>query len=167
LTAEVAAKVGDASADTPTTNMVDYSANTVVQPRDVLRSRGLTLGGNKAELVARLQDEDSTPANAPASTPRQFNTLAWKQPHGYDPANRPGAKPSGDDDPNNRAPASASPTQDAADAVFLLPKPRVPLPSQPTKTASARKPPSTLPIPPGSVSWSASALKNGDKAIWF
>jgi Dullard-like phosphatase family protein len=58
----------DASADMPTTNMVDYSANTVVQLRDVLRSRGLTLGGKKAELVARLQDDDSTPANAPAST---------------------------------------------------------------------------------------------------
>merc|ERR1719201_1330747 len=149
-------------------NMVDYSANTVVQLRDVLRSRGLTLGGNKAELVARLQKDDNTPANSPGSTPRQFNTPAWK-PHGYDPANHPKrwAEPFGDDDPKNRAPASASPIQDAGDVVDLLPKPRVPLPSQPTKTASTRKLPSMLPIPARGFSWSTSAAKDGDTGMWF
>jgi hypothetical protein len=52
-----------------TVGAVDYSAKTVVQLKDLLRSRGLKLGGKNAELIARLQDDDGTPAKTPASTP--------------------------------------------------------------------------------------------------
>jgi len=105
LSLEVAAKaIGDASADTmPAAGAVDYSAKTVVQLKDVLRNRGFKLGGNKADLVARLQKDDR-----------------WKQAYGYNPkiqdvAVTPPAKVAGDASTKNRASVSVSAPKDTED----------------------------------------------------
>lgn len=105
LSLDYAAKaIGDASADTmPAAGAVDYSAKTVVQLKDVLRNRGLKLGGNKADLVARLKEDDR-----------------WKQAYGYDPkiqdvAVTPPAKVAGDADTKNRASASVLAPQNTED----------------------------------------------------
>ena len=37
---------------------VDYSSMTVAQLKELLQERDLTIGGNKAELVARLEEDD-------------------------------------------------------------------------------------------------------------
>ena len=37
---------------------VDYSSMTVAQLKEILQERDLTIGGNKAELVARLEEDD-------------------------------------------------------------------------------------------------------------
>jgi hypothetical protein len=100
--------VGEVSTNTAE---VDYSAKTVVELKEVLRSRGLKLSGSKATLVARLQDDDK-----------------WKPPHGYDPKLQDAAvTPPADGvtgyEHKNRASARASPPQDAEDMPYLLPKP--------------------------------------------
>lgn len=41
--------------------MADYSSLTVAQLKDELRSRNLTVGGRKAELVERLVASDGQP----------------------------------------------------------------------------------------------------------
>jgi len=51
---ELAAAEGGA-----TTGGDDYESKTVVALRDILATRGLPQTGNKAELVARLQDDDA------------------------------------------------------------------------------------------------------------
>ena len=40
----------------PTEDTVDYSKMTVVQLKDVLRSKGMKVSGRKAELIERLRD---------------------------------------------------------------------------------------------------------------
>ena len=37
---------------------VDYNSMTVAQLKEILQERDLTIGGNKAELVARLEEDD-------------------------------------------------------------------------------------------------------------
>jgi len=167
--------IGDASADTAPV-AVDYSAKTVVQLKDVLRSRGLKLGGRKAELVARLQEDDRLTEFVAANVQVVTPTANAGQPHdtttdpyGYKPKIRlpapeaavftpPGNsaawEPYGGYDPKNRPPANESPPQDVP---YLIPKPSVtrpssPPPSQATATARTRQPPSLLPIPADSTS---------------
>ena len=46
-----------------------YDSMTVLQLQDILRERGLTVSGNKAELIARLEADDAGPSEeAPAET---------------------------------------------------------------------------------------------------
>lgn len=53
----------------------DYNSMTVAALRDILSERGLTVRGTKAELVARLEADDSGPSeeapDEPAETPSE------------------------------------------------------------------------------------------------
>ena len=42
--------------------MTDYESLTVADLKDVLRERGLPVSGKKAELIARLEEHDSSEA---------------------------------------------------------------------------------------------------------
>lgn len=44
--------------------MVDYSQQKVPEIKKILQERGLVVSGNKAELIARLQEDDNKKAGA-------------------------------------------------------------------------------------------------------
>ena len=54
--------------------MSDYAKKTVADLQETLKSRGLSHTGKKADLVARLQENDKT-AEA-AGKPNVFNSIA-------------------------------------------------------------------------------------------
>ena len=59
---------------------MDYESMTVAQLKDLLRERGLKIGGNKSELIERLAGSESSPEPVPEETQNTPDEVEIEEP---------------------------------------------------------------------------------------
>lgn len=88
--------------------MADYNSHTVPQLKEILKERGLSTDGKKADLVARLTESDSTGTNGSTGvdTTNGDKPDAEPQPETTEPSGQ--SEPKGESEPSQQPEKSAN-----------------------------------------------------------